>query len=171
MFLIDGLKAIGGFFAKVFSGLIGVFMQDFEDMLEQTINMLLFSTVPGSQKFKTALNILENYAIKKGKVFVNRAARAAIELRLFEVNAETNGEDPKAKLEGLIDLGLEQARLAVMAVDESDLTGDDERRDAAVAKLWDDFEATGKTILLDKNLLHVLVELALDELIQDRQEQ
>lgn len=146
------LKKVGGFFASAFSSLVNIFIEDFEDMAGQIVRLLILADMPGSQKFETALAVLAGYAAKSGKKFITHAARLLIELEL----TEAKGDD----LERIIDEGLEAARLAVEAVNELDMVGDNDRRKAAVAKLRNDLNAAGKEWLTENNILHVLIELA-----------
>lgn len=153
------IKELGGFFAGVFSGLVKVFMEDFENVAKQIVGLLLLADMSGSQKFETALAVLAGHAAKKGKKFINHAARLLIEMEL----TEAKGDD----LEKIVDEGLEAARLAVEAVNESDLANmvkphlkDGARRFAAVEKLRKDLIAVGKTRLTKSRILHVLIELA-----------
>jgi len=146
------LKKIGGFFAKAFSRLVNVFIEDFEDVAGQIVGLLMLADMPGSRKFKIALSVLAGYAAKEGKRFISHAARLLIEL---EVTKERDDD-----LERIIDEGLEAARLAVESVNELDMVGDNDRRKAAVAKLRADLIAAGKEWLTEKNILHVLIELA-----------
>ena len=149
-------KTIGGFFKTVLSGLVQVFIEDFEDVAEKIVLLLMFSDQPGGKKFETALAVLKGYAATEGKKFINHAARLLIQLEL----TEAEGDD----LERIVDEGLGAARQAVEAVNEFDLVGDDERRDAAAIKLRDDLIAAGKQWLTKPRTLHTLIELAVANL-------
>jgi len=152
MGIIGFFKKIGGFFKHVFSGMVGIFIQDFEDITEEIVRLLVLADIPGSAKFKTALAVLEGYALKAGKSFIVHAARLLIEMTV----ANINGED----LKKIADEGLSYALEAVDEVNVMDLFDDDERRDKAFNILWNKLIDVGKNELATTNIIHVLIELA-----------
>lgn len=163
------LEAIGGFFLTVARGMIGAFINDFGETLEQTIRLLIRSSLEGEIKFSVAADILRGFVAEQGLEYTERAIRAAIELELFRQKADADEVNWQDKLEGLVDYGMTEALEAVEAVEAGDLTGSDTKRNAAVEKLWADLEAAGKDVLLHEHLLHVLIELALERFERERE--
>ncbi len=144
--------AIGGFFETVFSGIVHVFIEDFEEVAHKIVSLLFYAAVPGAEKLRMAFEVLKGYALVSGKKFILHAARLLIELEV----TKAKGDD----LEKVIDEGLELARQAVAAINDSDLTGDEERLFAAMEKLRHDLVSVGKEWLTAEHLLRVLIELA-----------
>lgn len=145
-FLIDGLKALGGFFKNVFGGLVGVFVEDFHQTAAGIVEAMFTRGISGAEKLNRAQDLLILYAATEGKAFINHASRLLIETEVFKSKA---GDDWRALMEKVTDMGLEEARQAVMRVDETAHIGDDERRDAAARALKFDLRNTGKEWVTD----------------------
>ena len=146
------IRAIGGFLKKVVSPLVDVFIEDFGEMVEKLVRLLMFAAVPGGDKFAMALAVVKGYALAEGKKFVNHGARLLIEMEVTEARGD--------KLEDIIDHGLEEARKAVNEVATSLLSDDDDRRKMAVNILRERMVELRRTALTKTHLLNVLIEIA-----------
>jgi hypothetical protein len=154
MFLWTALKAIGGFFKKVFAGSTGEFAKQWASTIGQIVGILfLANNLNGSDKLSTIISIIKNMAAEQGKAYISHAARLLVELQL----AKKYGDD----IEAIIDDGLEEAQKAIASVNATDLVGDDERRDAAVAILKENLLVAKKNWLAEvARHLNLLIEVA-----------
>lgn len=149
--------AVGGFFKQVFTGMVKVFIEDFEEVAEQIVKLLMLANgKSGGEKLSMAIEVLKGYAAKSGKKYINQSGRLLVQLEL----TEAEGDD----LERIIKEGLKPALKVIEEVNLRHLMDDSHRRTAAFNKLSNDLKATGKTWLLKPRRIHTLIELAVASL-------
>jgi len=140
------------FFASIFKGRTGAVVEALQPLAEKIVGELMDSDLSGPERRTKAEETLKLAAIEAGLKEADHAIGLLIELEVTKAKG-----DP---LEQVLDEGLEAARQVVKSINASDLSGDAERRAAALAKLTADFLAAGKNWLCTTHTLNLLIEAA-----------